>query len=202
VTADATTEAEDIALAEELAFNPCAIALEEIERGSTKTADFCMISWRGFGGYAELKSPRDDWLDDRLREAEPGEEVGGIRKDPVFNRLARHILDAVEQFDAVNPARLSPNVLVIVNHDPATRQEDLWQLLGLLDLDEEGKPLPGVLHIGKGKLATEHARIDLYLWIDAHTSKVGVPVFSESDAEHAASLKELFRSIIDAQKVR
>ncbi|MGA7323141.1 MAG: hypothetical protein WBX25_01340, partial [Rhodomicrobium sp.] len=75
--------------------------------------------------YCELKSPRDDWLDDQLTQAPPGNIVGGSRKDPTFNRLARRVEKAVGQFDRVNTAHELPNILVFVNHDPASHINDL-----------------------------------------------------------------------------
>ena len=71
-----------------------------------------MVSWRGLAGYCEVKSPRDDWLDEQLERAPPGMIVGGGRPDPTFNRIARNIVKAVKQFDAVNPDHSLSNVPV------------------------------------------------------------------------------------------
>ncbi len=107
---DRTNEPADIALAEELLFGPCGLTIDPIPRepGRAKTPDFKIISWRGFGGFCELKSPRDDWLDDELEKSAPGVIVGGIRKDPTFNRLSRMVLDAVKQFELCEPRPRTP----------------------------------------------------------------------------------------------
>src|SRR5262249_31410695 len=50
--------------------------------------------------FCEVKSPRDDWLDDQIEAASPGQIAGGARSDPTFNRIARHVDKAASQFDA------------------------------------------------------------------------------------------------------
>jgi hypothetical protein len=44
-----------------------------------------------------------------------------------FNRIGRHVRNAAEQFDAVNPARQLPNVLVFVNHNEMSARSDLYE---------------------------------------------------------------------------
>jgi hypothetical protein len=48
-------------------------------------------------GFCEVKSPRDDWLDEQLEGAQAFEIRGGIRKDPTFNRIGRQIEKAASQ---------------------------------------------------------------------------------------------------------
>lgn len=54
----------------------------------------------------------DEWLGKQLKTAKRLEIVGGLRHDPIFNRLADRIHDATKQFGAVNRDHESPNVLV------------------------------------------------------------------------------------------
>jgi hypothetical protein len=54
----------------------------------------------------------DEWLDKQLAAAQPLEIGGGLRHDPIYNRLADRIHNAANQFEAVNPDRQFPNVLI------------------------------------------------------------------------------------------
>ena len=56
--------------------------------------------------------------------------VGGSRNDPVYNRIADDIHQAVRQFDAVNPDLEHPNVLAFLN-DPGSHS-DYGDLIGVL----------------------------------------------------------------------
>jgi hypothetical protein len=79
------------------------------EMRAGKTPDFRVSRDGRLLFLCEVKSsPKDRWLDHRLEEAPPGRVVGGIRKDPIFNRLAGDVHDAVKQFDAVNQAQSHP----------------------------------------------------------------------------------------------
>ena len=128
--ADRTNEEKDLALVQELLAGPAGIMLERIEATSEGARpDFRLVSWRGFAGFCEVKSPRDDWLDEQLEQAPPLTVVGGARSDPTFNRIARNIEKAVRQFDAVNPDHGVPNVLVLVNHDDNSGFADLCETL-------------------------------------------------------------------------
>ena len=122
----------DLTLVDELIFAPTGLKLERFSRAETltgKTPDFKVFQAGQLVAYCEAKSPRDDWLDDQLEEARPLEVVGGLRHDPTFNRIARHVEKAANQFDAVNPARTLPNILVFVNHDKASSYNDLREVL-------------------------------------------------------------------------
>ena len=101
---------------------------EKAEVGATKTPDFRVRSADSGDHlfYCEVKSiQKDGWLDRKFEEAEPGELVGGARKDSIFNRLTDDIHKAAKQFAAVNAAIDRPNVLAFVNHD---------RMCGFLDL--------------------------------------------------------------------
>src|SRR5262249_19700557 len=137
-----------------------------------RTPDFKVMRNGNLVAYCEVKSPRDDWLDEQIDAAPAGQLAGGARDDPTFNRIARQISQAASQFDAVNADRTVPNILVFVNHAEASNANDLVETLtGYAELDN-GKRIPTVRHLSEGRIGAARHRIDLYVWIDAHTSTV------------------------------
>ena len=125
---DRTNEEGGLALVEELVSGPAGFILDRIAATPREPRpDFRLISRRGLAGYCEVKSPRDDLLDELLAQAPPGEVVGYARDDPTFNRIARHVAKAVKQFDTVNPDHSLPNVLVFVNHAAGSNFNDLYE---------------------------------------------------------------------------
>src|SRR5262249_40989390 len=92
--------------------------------------------------FCEVKSPRDDWLDDQIEAASPGQIAGGARSDPTFNRIARHVDKAASQFDAVNGGHAVPNILVFVNHAVASGFGDLHETLTGMFHSESGERFP------------------------------------------------------------
>jgi len=63
---------------------------EELRRG--KTPDYRAFRAGELVLYCEAKHIQlDTWLDDKLEEAAPLELVGGLRPDPIYNRLAEHV---------------------------------------------------------------------------------------------------------------
>jgi hypothetical protein len=87
-------ETADIDLTHELLFRPRGLALERFspeEIGRGKTPDRRVFQGGQLVAFAEIKSPRDDWLDEQLRAAPPGIVVGGARPDPTFNRIAPQV---------------------------------------------------------------------------------------------------------------
>jgi hypothetical protein len=146
--ADRTNEEKDLALVQELVGGPAGFSLERIEAvPQERRPDFRMVSWRGLVGYCEVKSPRDDWLDEQLELAPSGTIVGGARPDPTFNRIARHIEKAVTQFDTVNPDRSLPNVLVFVNHDDHASFNDLYETVTGYARAQSGERYPFHMHL-------------------------------------------------------
>jgi hypothetical protein len=71
----------------------------------------------------------DEWLGKQLKTAKRLEIVGGLRHDPIFNRLADRIHDATKQFGAVNRDHEFPNVLVCTNSDTHCGFPDLLGVL-------------------------------------------------------------------------
>lgn len=99
----------------------------EVELRRSKTPDFRIIRDEAVVGFCEVKSPNDPWLEDILRTAPAGVIVGGPRPDPIYNRLARHLNTADQQFAAVNASR---DKLAFVNHDHQSDVGDLRAILG------------------------------------------------------------------------
>jgi hypothetical protein len=144
--------------------------------------------------FCEVKSPRDDWLENQLSAAPPGQITGGGRPDPVFNRLARHIQKAATQFDAVNKDQIVPNILVFVNHDRDSHSGDLREALTGVFHGDSGVRYLTMPNIAEGLVGQSKRRIDLYTWIDAATKRVQGHVFSEAIPQHVATLCRLLAS--------
>ena len=196
-------EDSDLALIDELIFTPKGLQLERFSQAETlagKTPDFRVFQAGQLVAFCEAKSPRDDWLDDQLDTARPLELVGGLRNDPTFNRIARHVEKAASQFDAVNAVRVLPNILVFVNHDKASSYNDLRETLTGMFHAAGGERFETMTHISEGRLGAIKHRIDLYAWIDARTRRVQGYVFSEASPEHIKTLCDLFD--LDESKIK
>ena len=70
------------------------------ETRAGKTPDYRVMDEVELFAYCEVKSPRDEWLDEQMDQMEPGDIVGGPRSDPVFDRLSKMVEKAAKQFDA------------------------------------------------------------------------------------------------------
>ncbi|MBI5194085.1 MAG: hypothetical protein HZA08_11690 [Nitrospirae bacterium] len=93
--------------------------------------------------------------------------VGGSRNDPVYNRIADDIHQAVRQFDAVNPDLEHPNVLAFLN-DPGSHC-DYGDLIGVLTgqfITDNGRLLPLFTSYSEGRIREEKLRVNLYIWIE------------------------------------
>lgn len=196
---DRTNEEKDLVLVQELVSGPAGFSLERIEATPQEPRpDFQMVSWRGLEGYCEVKSPRDDWLDEQLEQAPPGTIVGGGRPDPTFNRIARHVLKAVKQFDAVNPDHSLPNMLIFVNHDDNSGFADMCETLTGRYRADSGEVYETMTRISDGILGDKRKRIDLYLWVDDYRGCRCISGWLMSDAvpEHTAALRTLLINIL------
>lgn len=185
----------DLTLVEELLFVPRGLALERFSHAETvagRTPDFRVRRGSDLVAYCEVKSPRDDWLLEQLQEAPPGAIAGGVRDDPVFNRIARHVLKASTQFDAVNPAKEAINVLVFVNHDDASNYGDLHETVTGVFLADDGSRHPTMMRIAEGRLGEARQRIDLYVWIDVETRRIQGYLFNDANAERVRTACDLF----------
>jgi hypothetical protein len=156
----------------------------DAEARAGKTPDFRL--WRNSQhvAYCEVKSPRDEWLDDQLKNAAPFQIVGGLREDPTFNRIAGLVRKAVKQLDAVNPERILPNIVVFVNWADASHFRDLDETLtGYLQLSD-GSTTPTMLKVSEGRMRDEKRRIDAYVWFDGNRRKVEGIFLTQSDMSH------------------
>lgn len=188
-------EGPDLKLVEELLFAPCRLDLHRFTHAETvagRTPDFRVTRDGQLVAYCEVKSPRDDWLDNLLSSAPPGQIVGGGRNDPTFNRVARHIEKAATQFDAVNSARAVPNILVFVNHADTGHYGDLVETVTGLFHAASGERYVTMAHISEGRLAAPKYRIDLYVWFDVRSRRVQGYLFNEAFPDNVRRVCELF----------
>lgn len=138
---------------------------EELRRG--KTPDYRAFRSGKLVLYCEAKHVQcDTWLDGKLEEAAPLEPVGGRRPDPIYNRLAKHVHKAAQQFAAVNANRAYPNVLVFTNSDQQCGLFDLNAILTGNFETEAGTAAPIFKHISEGRIRLEKRTIDLYVWFN------------------------------------
>lgn len=137
------------------------------EMRDIRTPDFRLSRSGKEVAFCEVKSfQKDTWLDDQLRHAAPGQLVGGLRTDPIANRISNAIHTAFKQFESVNAGHRLFNLLVLVNHDASAVPVDLDSVItGRYD------PLHGILdathtQYSGGRIRREKLEIDLYIWMD------------------------------------
>lgn len=139
-----------------------------------KTPDFRLSRGGVEVAVCEVKSfQRDAWLEDQLKNAAPGEVVGGLRNDPVFNRISNALHTAFKQFESVNSEHRLLNFLFLVNHETSAGPVDLDRVLtgredprhGLFDLTCE--------QFSEGRIQSEKHKIDLYVWLELDLVKNG-----------------------------
>lgn len=139
------------------------------ELGNGKTPDYRVYKDVELYSYCEVKNAqKDTWLDDKLEKSKPGEMVGGLRKDPVFNRLSTHIHKARKQFDAVNADEKLPNILSFYNEDEQSGFLDLMAVTTGNFFAEGGAVFPIYKHVSEGRIKEDIAKIHLFIWLDAH----------------------------------
>jgi hypothetical protein len=158
---------------------------EEMRCG--KTPDFRVLKGNGFRAFCEVKSsPEDQWLNKQIEKAPPGAIAGGSRSDPIFNRLAADVHEAVKQFDSVNVDNTQPNILVLVNHDAQCGFNDLLAVLTGNFHAADGTSHPIYRKYSQGRIKDEKDRIDLFIWLDDH--KPERLLFSQKSAANHQSL--------------
>lgn len=137
----------------------------EIRTG--KTSDFRVYKGEQLVFYCEAKHVQhDDWLDEQLEKARPEEIVGGLRPDPICNRIAGHIHEGAKHFKAVNHDRQYPNVLVFTNSDTSCGFGDLVSTLTGNFYAKGGTVDPIYKRVSEGRIREEKLTIDLYVWFD------------------------------------
>jgi hypothetical protein len=139
----------------------------KVEMRRTKTPDFRVFRSYELVLYCEAKHvQRDDWLDRQMKNARPLELVGGLRPDPIFNRLTDRIHEAAKQLAAVNGNREYPNILVFANSDRTCSFADLLAVLEGNFYCEGGAAEPIYKQYSEGRIKEEKRTIDLYVWKD------------------------------------
>jgi len=137
-----------------------------------KTRPFRVFRNTAFVMFCEAKHlQRQDWLDKRLDNAELGQLVGGIRADPIFNRLTEYVHEAVKQFNSLNPKHEHPNTLFLANSD---RVSDVLDLIAVLDgmfRGESGVRQPIYTRYSEGRIREERFTVDLIIWWNAWMNK-------------------------------
>jgi hypothetical protein len=164
---------------------------DEMQRG--KTPDFRAFKADELVLYCEAKHvQRDEWLDEALQKAQPGELVGGLREsDPIFNRLTSHTHQAVKQFDAVNPSQAYPNVLFFTNSDKACLYDDLISVLTGSFYSAGGAVDPIYKQYSEGRIKEEKSRIDLFVWWNDWITREPKPHFMNRSSHYLALCKLL-----------
>jgi len=184
----------DLELAEQLVFAPRGLRLERFTRKETlagKTPDYRVFRQDDLVAYSEIKSPRDDWLDEQLDSSPPGAIVGGARSDPTFNRIARNVAKSAAQFDAVNADRSAMNLLVFVNHDVNSHFADMHETLTGMFYASSGDKFVTMTHISEGRIGEAKRRIDLFVWISARDRKVEGYMFNDQEEERVKLVCDL-----------
>ncbi len=160
----------DKRLLRNLIFEPRGIRAEGIPEDKNKTPDVKLLKDGALRAYCEMKSPTDGDLFNFPDDLAPGEIRAEVRKDPAVFSLARLVAKAAKQFEAANPDRAHPNILVIVNHARRKGPADLRMALEGIRAPDGRRFFPLVNDEDKWEVQKdvwEAARsIDLYVWVD------------------------------------
>jgi hypothetical protein len=141
------------------------------EMRDLKTPDFRLSREGVEVALCEVKSfQRDEWLEKQLKDAPPVELVGGLRPDPIFNRISNAVHTAFRQFESVNSDHRLLNFLFLVNHDISAKPEDLDRVLTGYEDPLHGRFDPTCLQFSEGRIREEKRQIDLYVWMDFRKS--------------------------------
>lgn len=143
------------------------VSFAKNEMRDRKTPDFFLKRGGEEVALCEVKSfQRDAWLEEQLKDSAPGELVGGLRPDPIFNRISNAVHTAVRQFDSVNPDHRLLNFLFLVNHDRGAKSEDLDRVLTGYENPRRGIFDSTCVQFSEGRIREEKYKIDLYVWFD------------------------------------
>ncbi len=142
-------------------------AFAKNEMRDLKTPDFRLSRDGHEVALCEVKSfQRDEWLEDQLKNALSGELVGGLRPDPIFNRISNAIHTAFKQLDSVNSDHRLLNFLFLVNHDTSAKAEDLDRVLTGYEDPLHERFDPTCMQFSEERIREEKKRIDLFVWMD------------------------------------
>lgn len=160
------------------------------ERRQGKTPDFRVFQGETLKFFCEVKSVEDDtWLDRKLDAAAPGQVVGGLRDDPVFNRLTDDIHQATAQLLAVNHDSSVPNVMVFVNHDSMCDEQDMISVLTGQFLADDGTSHRIYTKYSEGRIKNDKFLIHLFCWVEE--GKFRMLTFNQAHPAHCNVLCEL-----------
>ena len=171
-------------------------------RAGGKTPDFKVFNGKEFVLYSEAKHIQEDlWLDNELKVSSPGTLVGGLRPDPIPNRIAADIYTTAKQFIAVNPNHEYPNVLVLTNSDHQCNISDLKAVIdGNIEFDS-GVIEPMFKHVSEGRIRVPKRMIDLYVWCnEALGAKYKYQLRFMRGSKHLIRLCALFGA--DPEKIK
>lgn len=121
--------------------------------------------------------------------------VGGLRPDPVFNRLTAHIHKAAQQFAAVNPEHDYPNILVFVNEDRMCNFHG--DLIGVLTGNiycKSGAVDSIFEEFSNGRILYEKMIIDVFVWQDQWKNDTRPRHWYWRNSRHYADVSALFGS--------
>lgn len=174
-----------------LTFGLKAVRFDKKSMNSGKTPDFKILQHDVLIFYCEVKNTKEDeWLSGLLEHAEPDELAGGLRNDPVFNRLTKHIHKARKQFVAVNQTEELPNVLSFFNEDEQSGFLDLLAVATGNAYTESGSTLPIYKIFSEGRVKNDLQEIHLVIWLD--TNKPHRFLFNTINDKHLMYLCSLF----------
>ena len=89
------------------------LVVRKIPEGDTKTADFAVYTNDELAFY----------LEEKTLELTP---VRWRNIDPVYSAIAKHVREALKQFNCLNPDKRFPNVLAITSMDPGKNVNHLF----------------------------------------------------------------------------
>jgi hypothetical protein len=143
------------------------------EMRDLKTPDFRLSRGGVEVALCEVKSfQKDTWLDNQLENAASGELVGGLRPDPIFNRISNAIHTAFKQFESVNSDHMLLNFLLLVNHDTSAKPEDLDRVLTGYENPRMGLFEPTCVQFSEGRIREEKNQVDLYVWLGLKNGRI------------------------------
>jgi hypothetical protein len=155
-----------------------------------KTPDFRVFQGGALKFFCEVKSVEDDtWLDRQLDAAAPGQIVGGLRDDPVYNRLTADIHQVTAQFLAVNPDSKIPNLMVFVNHDSMCDEQDMAGVLTGQFFSDDGTSHRIYTKYSEGRIKNEKDLIHLFCWVEE--GRYRALMFNQAHPVHCNALCEL-----------
>ena len=171
-------------------------------RAGGKTPDFRVYKEKDFVLYSEAKHIQEDfWLDKQLKGSPPMTLVGGIRPDPIPNRIADDIYTAAKQFKAVNSDREYPNVLVLTNSDQQCHIGDLRAVIDGEVRFNSGLIEPMFKNISEGRIKAPKQTIDLYVWCNEYPgAKYKFQLRFMRGSKHLVRLCSLFN--VDSSQIK